>query len=76
MSETPEVYRAGVLPPEAVREAARREEHVDCPSPRGYIGLLMQAAGQRATKRAWANAVRADAGLPMLTPEDSDYAQE
>ena len=54
---------------------ARREEHV-VGSPKGYVGLLMQAAGQRATKREWANRVRELAGLPMLTPEDSDYAQE
>ena len=96
MSETPEVYRAGALRPEAEREAARaqhddyayafswneraaerarREEHVDCPSPRGYIGMLARQMAQRIDKRRWANEVRQVSGLPRLTPEDSDYAQ-
>ena len=76
MTEEQAEYRAGVLPPEAERAAARREEHVDCPSPRGYVGSLAQQMSQRIDKRRWANAVRRLAGLPRLTPEDADYAQE
>lgn len=68
MSEEQAEYRA--------RGEARREEHVDCPSPRGYIGLLARQMAQRIEKRRWANAVRQVAGLPRITPEDSDYAQE
>ena len=54
---------------------ARREEHV-VGSPKGYVGSLAQQMSQRIDKRRWANVVRRLAGLPRLTPEDADYAQE